>query len=168
MHLAVRSDPRALLPGLAVTTLLALAGLVAALAAGIAMGWLLFAVLGWLALGTAVRALRRGPVLSIGPDGLVDHRRDASIRWSEIESLRTLDRRAIFGPTPLLELVPRTRFTQPRPALYKAVATGALALVDARDTSRHMIDLRHLDHTPEEIMSTIRANRTAAAPTAAA
>lgn len=164
MHLAVRPDPRALLPSLAVTAALALAGLAAALVGGIVMGWAVFAVLGWLAVGTALRLTRPGPALSIGPDGLVDHRRDVSIRWDEVESLRTVNRRALFGPTPLLELVPRTRFTQPRAALLAAVARGDLAVVDARDTSRHMIDLRHLDHTPEEVMSAIRTNRTAATP----
>ncbi|HWT91876.1 MAG TPA: hypothetical protein VN238_02685 [Solirubrobacteraceae bacterium] len=167
MHLAVRLVPRALLPNLAVTTALALLGLAAAVAGGIAMGWLLFAVMGWLAAGAAVRSLRRVPVLSIGPDGLVDHRRDVSIRWSEIESLRTLDRRAVFGPTPLLELIPKTSFTQPRSALWLAVLRGDLAVVDARDSSRHMIDLRHLDHTPEDVMAAIRANRDVAAPTPA-
>lgn len=139
--------------------MLSLIGLGVALAAGVLVGWLLFAVMAWLAGGAILRAARRGPVLSIGPDGLVEHRRDVSVRWDELASLRTVDRRALLGKTPLLELVPERTFDQPRGPLVAAVLRGDVAMVDARDDKRLMIDLQHLDATPEEVMAAIRAAR---------
>ena len=167
MQTTFRSESRALVPQILGAAALAVAGLVAALAAGVVVGWLVFALMAWLAAAAVLRAARKGPVLSIGPDGLVEHRRDVSVRWDEIASLRTVDRRRLLGTSPLLELVPQTRFDQPRSALVAAVLRGDVAMVDARDDARMMIDLQHLDATPEDVMAAIREARGVPAPAAA-
>lgn len=167
MQHTVHVESRALAPQILGALALALAGLAAALIAGVVVGWLVFAIMAWLAVGATLRAGRRSPVLSIGPDGLVEHRRDVSVRWDEIDSLRTVDRRALLGKTPLLELVPRTAFDQPRGPLLAAVLRGDVAVVDARDDERLMIDLQHLTATPEEVMAAIREARGTPAPTPA-
>lgn len=168
MQATVHVASRQLLPEVVLTAALAIVGIAAAVLTGFAMAWVLFAFMTWFAVAAVVRARRRGPVLSIGPDGLVEHRRDVSVRWDELESLRTVDRRGLRGAKPLLELVPKRPFHQPRGALLAAVLRGDIAVVDARDRSRIMIDLRHLRATPEEVMALIRSARGVPAPAPAA
>ena len=81
------------------------------------------------------------------------------MRWDEVERMRTVDRRIVFVKVALLELVPRGRFVRDRGALVRAVLRGDVAFTDARNDERLMVDVQHLDRTPEEILEAARLHR---------
>jgi hypothetical protein len=132
---------------------------VAAALFGVVMGWVLAAFMAWVALGTVRRLLRRAPVLTIDARGVTDHRIPVTIAWSDVERMRTLDRRVLVQRIPMLELVPVRPLVRSTWAVLRAVLRGDLAVVDARDASRLVVDLQHLDATPEEVLAAARACR---------
>jgi hypothetical protein len=155
---SARYDRAKLRPGLALATALLAVGVAAALA-GVAMGWVLGAFMLWSAAGLARRLLRGDPVLTIDDDGVHDHRIPVELPWADLESMRTVDRRALLRTVPFLELVPRGPLRRSRSSLLRAVLRGDVAVVDARNADRLMLDLQHLDRTPEEVMAAAREHR---------
>ena len=126
---------------------------------GVVMGWLLAAFMAWAALGIVRRLLRRAPVLTIDGRGVTDHRIPVTIAWADVDRMRTLDRRVLVQRIPMLELVPVRPLTRDTGSVLRAVLRGDLAVVDARDASRLVVDLQHLDATPEEILAAARTAR---------
>jgi hypothetical protein len=155
---SARYDPARLRPGLLLALALLAAGVASALA-GVLMGWVLAAFMLWSGAGLVRRLLRRGPVLTIDAEGVHDHRLPAELPWRDVESMRTLDRRTLLRSVPFLELVPRGPLRRDRGSLLRAVLRGDVAVVDARDAGRLMVDLQHLDRTPEELMAAAREHR---------
>jgi len=144
----------------ALTTTGALAAVGAASAlAGVAMGWVLAAFMLWSAAGLLRRVRRRDPVLTIDAHGVRDHRLPAELPWADVERMRTVDRRTLLRTVPFLELVPRGPLRRSRGSVLRAVLRGDVAVVDARDAERLMLDLQHLDRTPEEVMAAAREQR---------
>jgi hypothetical protein len=123
------------------------------------MGWVLAAFMGWAAFGIARRMLRRSPALTIDTAGVHDHRIPAQIAWHEVDSMRTLDRRVLVTKVPMLELVPKRPLTRSVPSVLRAILRGDVSVVDARDASRLVIDLQHLDATPEQVLEAARRAR---------
>jgi len=141
-----------------ITTIFFAFGVSAALT-GVWMGWVLAAFMTWTA-ATLLRRMRRtGPVLTVDARGVHDHRVPMSLGWDRVASMRTVDRRVVFSKVPLLELVPAAPVDRDRGILVRAVLRGDLSFVDARDRSRLMFDLRHLDVTPEEVLAAAREHR---------
>jgi hypothetical protein len=132
---------------------------VAAALFGVVMGWLLAAFMAWVALGIVRRLLRRDPVLTIDERGVTDHRIPVTIAWPDVDRMRTLDRRVLLQKIPMLELVPVRPLTRDTGLVLRAVLRGDLAVVDARDASRLVVDLQHLDATPEEVLAAARQAR---------
>ena len=160
MSLEARIVPRRVAPALVASVALLAVGVAAALA-GVGMGWVLAAFMVWTTVGLARRMRRSEPVLTIDDTGVRDHRVPVAVGWDEVERVRTVDRRVVVAKVPLLELVPRGRFAREGRALARAVLRGDLAFADARDDTRVMIDLRHLDATPEQVMAAVREHRPA-------
>jgi hypothetical protein len=155
---SARYDRAKLRPGLVLALALLAVGVAAALA-GVAMGWVLAAFMLWSALGLARRLLRAEPVLTIDERGVRDHRIPADLPWRDVERMRTVDRRALLRTVPFLELLPRGPLARSRGSLLRAVLRGDIAVVDARNGDRLMLDLQHLDRTPEELMAAAREHR---------
>jgi hypothetical protein len=132
---------------------------VAAALLGVVMGWLLAAFMAWTAFGIVRRLLRRAPVLTIDAGGVTDHRIPATIAWADVDRMRTLDRRVLLHRIPMLELVPARPLVRDTWSVLRAVLRGDLAVVDARDASRLVVDLQHLDATPEEVLAAARLSR---------
>ena len=126
---------------------------------GVVMGWALAALMAWSGAGVVRRLRRRGPVLTIDAAGVHDHRIPTHIAWADVERMRTLDRRVLLSRVPMLELVPARPLTRDTGSVLRAVLRGDLSVVDARDASRLVVDLQHLDATPEEVLAAARAAR---------
>jgi hypothetical protein len=123
------------------------------------MGWVLAAFMAWTTAGIVRRLLRRAPVLTIDGDGVHDHRIPVTIAWPDVERMRTLDRRVLVQRIPMLELVPVRPLTRDTGSVVRAVLRGDLSVVDARDAARLVVDLQHLDATPEQVLAAARAAR---------
>lgn len=156
--LQARYVPGRLVPGLLASAVLAALGLVTALA-GVAMGWILAAFMLWSVANALTKMRRRDPVLTLDGSGVTDHRVPLQIRWNDVASMRTVDRRVVFAKVPLLELVPSEPGPHDARAMIGAVARGDIAFADARNRDRVMIDLRHLDVTPEQVLAAARVLR---------
>ena len=157
--LTARYVPRRLVPGLIASVALAAAGVLTALV-GVIMGWILAAFMLWSVANALTRLGRRDPVLTLDATGLTDHRVPRTVRWDDVASMRTVDRRVVLVKVPLLELVPEEPVQRDGRAMLGAVVRGDIAFVDARDDDRVMVDLKHLDRTPEEILGIARTLRT--------
>jgi hypothetical protein len=153
-----RYAPRRILPHLLVALAFLALGLATAVA-GVTMGWVLAAFMLWSAVGLARRMRRADPVLTVDADGVHDHRIPVTVRWDQVERMRTVDRRVVFAKVPFLELVPRGRFVRGWWSLTGAVLRGDISFVDARDDERLMFDLNHLDVTPEQVLDAARVHR---------
>jgi hypothetical protein len=125
------------------------------------MGWVLAAFMAWVAFGVVRRLVRREPVLTVDERGVTDHRIPVTIAWPDVERMRTLDRRVLVQRIPMLELVPVRPLTRDTGSVLRAVLRGDLAVVDARDASRLVVDLQHLDATPEQVLAAARELRQA-------
>lgn len=158
MTFEARYEPRRLVPGIAISVLLFAAGVVAAFA-GVWMGWILAAFMLWTIANQLRRYHRPDPVLTIDATGATDHRVPRAVAWPAVTSMRTVDRRVVGQKVPLLELVPADGYERDGRALAIAVLRGDLSLADARDRDRVMIDLRHLDRTPEQVLAAAREHR---------
>jgi hypothetical protein len=139
-------------------SLLAVLGILAGVF-GVVMGWVLAAFMAWSAAGVLRRLLRRDPVLTVDATGVHDHRIPVTIAWQDVERMRTVDRRVLLQRIPLLELVPVRPLTRDTGSVLRAVLRGDLSVVDARDASRLVVDLQHLDATPEQVLAAARAAR---------
>jgi hypothetical protein len=158
MPFHARYEPRRLVPGIAISVVLFAVGVVAGYA-GVWMGWVLGAFMLWTIANQLRRYHRTEPVLTLDDTGATDHRVPRAIAWDQVQSMRTVDRRVVGQKVPLLELVPAGELDRDGRALAVAVLRGEVSLADARDTSRVMIDLRHLDATPEQVLAAARAHR---------
>jgi hypothetical protein len=150
--------PRRLVPGLSASLVLAAAGVVTALS-GVVMGWILAAFMLWSTANAITKMRRREPVLTLDEAGVRDHRVPFDVRWEQVASMRTVDRRVVLVKVPLLELVPTAPVVRDRRQLIGAVVRGEIAFVDARDDDRVMVDLSHLDVTPEDVLAAARSLR---------
>ena len=158
MPLEARYVPRRVLPALLVAIALFALGVGTAFI-GVWMGWILAAFMLWTVWCMQRRYQRKDPVLTLDPERVTDHRIPQGIAWSDVRSMRTVNRRVTVVKVPLLELVPETPLPRDGRALARAVLRGDIAFADARDRDRLMIDLRHLDRTPEEVLAAAREHR---------
>ena len=159
MTFEARVVPRRAVAAGVVNAALLVLGLVAALAGDVSMGWVLAAFGVWSTASVARRSLRRGPAVTIDEHGVRDHRVPSSIAWADVERVRTVNRRVVFQQIPLLELVPRAPIARERGVVARAVLRGDVAFADARNRERMIVDLQHLDRTPEEVLAAVREHR---------
>jgi hypothetical protein len=159
MPFEARYEPTKLRLGIVLSVVLFVAGVLAAYA-GVWMGWILGAFVLWTLANQLRRYHRDEPVITIDDAGATDHRVPRAVPWDAVESMRTVNRRVVGVKVPLLELVPTDAGVgRDGKALAAAVLRGDIAFADARDDTRVMFDLRHLDVSPEQVLAAAREHR---------